>query len=145
MKLSAVYNFTPFRGSLLEDQDDLNLSHIHPRKQVYCDPDIVLWKAPSQVWETDVEAGEGGKGGEVDRASGSSERPCAARTFFSLYKCKCVSACVLHWGAWCWHHSSQWNMPLHIWPNDRADLKSFFFLLQNKSWIDNNLSSAHKD
>lgn len=56
--------------------------------RVYRDPDIVLCKAPSQVWETDVEAGEGGrwgKGGEVDRGSGSSERYCAAPTFFSLY------------------------------------------------------------
>lgn len=40
-----------------------------------------------------MEAGEGGrwgKGGEVDRASGSSERHCAARTFFSLYICVCL-------------------------------------------------------
>lgn len=91
-------------------------------KRVYCDPDTVLCKASSQVWETDVEAGEGGrwgKGGEVDRVSGSSERHCGAHTFFSLYSCKCLSACILHRGAWCWHHSSAWNMPLHVWRNDR--------------------------
>lgn len=40
MKSSALYNF--FSASLLEDQDDLNLSHVHARKRVYCDPDIVL-------------------------------------------------------------------------------------------------------
>lgn len=51
------------------------------------------FKAPSQVWETDVEAGEGGrwgKGGEVDCVSGSSERHRAAP--FSHYPV--VSVCL---------------------------------------------------
>lgn len=41
MKSRAVYNFK-LSASPLEDQDDLNLSHVHARKRVYCDPDIVL-------------------------------------------------------------------------------------------------------
>lgn len=35
-------------------------THAHRKKdRVYSDPDIVLSKAPTQVWETDVELKEG--------------------------------------------------------------------------------------
>lgn len=42
----------------------LGQTHSRKKERVYSDPDIVLSKAPSQVWETDVEAREEGTLGE---------------------------------------------------------------------------------
>lgn len=52
----------------------LLIAHMHMHKEaVYSDPDIVLFKAPSKVWETDVELKEGrrwGRGEYEIRTSG---------------------------------------------------------------------------
>lgn len=41
---------------------------------------------------------------------------CSTHLFLIIHLC--LSACILHRGAWCWHYSSAWNIPLHVWRND---------------------------
>ena len=64
------------------------------------DPDITLAKAPSQVWETDVELKEGGTLGEGRRFGAGPmvwqlrEALCSLHLFLIIQLCVCVSAYV---------------------------------------------------
>lgn len=127
MNSNAVCNFLLRPASPSKAEDVLDLLHAEARRREFTVTQILFSARPlpkfgKQMWKRE----KGDAGGREARWTVclAALKAIVQHAPFSHYTVlKCLSAWILHRGARC-RHSSAWNVPLHVWRNDRMIQKS---------------------